>query len=122
MEGCRLEKSDDEFRRLCSSLARNKNKRVLGFPRDWNPATVFNSKTGFYFTEIGAWHFIADLFEGGHKFEEIELYDPVGATGLVFKVEIEKRRPHLYIKVQIGRGKIIGRSFHYSTVGKPIYN
>ena len=30
------------------------------------------------------------------------------------KIDIEPGRPQLYIKLQLGSGKIIGRSFHYS--------
>ena len=30
------------------------------------------------------------------------------------KIDIETDQPQLYIKLQLGAGKIIGRSFHYS--------
>ena len=36
------------------------------------------------------------------------------ATGYVMKIDIEPGRPQLYVKLQLGSGQIIGRSFHYS--------
>ena len=30
------------------------------------------------------------------------------------KIDIEPGQPRLYVKLQLGSGKIIGRSFHYS--------
>ena len=31
------------------------------------------------------------------------------------KIDIEPGQPQLYVKLQLQSGKIIGRSFHYST-------
>ena len=30
------------------------------------------------------------------------------------KIRVDPRRPPVYVKLQLGAGKIIGRSFHYS--------
>ena len=30
------------------------------------------------------------------------------------RIDIEPGQPQLYVKLQLGSGKIIGRSFHYS--------
>ena len=34
------------------------------------------------------------------------------------KIEIDKNMPKVYIKVELDRGKIWGRSFHYSNPSK----
>ena len=42
------------------------------------------------------------------------LRKPRGAKGYVMKIDLEPGGVPLYVKVQLGAGKIIGRSFHYS--------
>jgi hypothetical protein len=66
------------------------------------------------FTDVGAWHFIADLLERGEPLEEVVLHHPPGAQAYVMRLDLGAALPRLYIKVQLSRGKIIGRSFHYS--------
>ena len=60
-----------------------------------------------------AWEFIADLLESGHPIEEVELHSPPGRKGYVMLVDAQQSQA-IYIKLQMGSGKIIGRSFHYS--------
>ena len=67
-----------------------------------------------HFTDAAAREFIASRLEDGHPVEVVELRKPAGATGYVMKIDIEPARPILYVKLQLGSGKIIGRSFHYS--------
>ena len=50
--------------------------------------------------------------------EPVTLRKPEGAKGYVMKIEIEPDAPLLYVKLQLGSGKIIGRSFHYSEIEK----
>lgn len=84
-------------------------------PCDWQPTTIINPSVGIPFTDISAWHYIAELVEAGHKIEQITLDQPKGETACVMSVPVGANTPHLYIKVQLKRGKIWGRSFHYST-------
>ena len=102
----------DAMRHQLAVLARRKSARVLGWPRDWRPGEVRNPHDGQPFTGPGAWEYLAELLDAGHEIEVITLDEPPGATGYVLQVPIEAR--NLYIKVQLGAGKIIGRSFHYS--------
>ena len=74
-------------------------------PTDWRPGQVRNP---------AAWELIASRLEEDHPVEIVELRKPAGATGYVMKIDIEPGRPRLYVKLQLGSGKIIGRSFHYS--------
>lgn len=85
-------------------------------PTDWRPGQVRNPDgiLDTHFTDAAAWEFIASTLENGHPVEVVELRKPAGATGYVMKIDIEPERPQLYVKLQLGAGKIIGRSFHYS--------
>ena len=109
----------DSIRRELAVLARNKKLRSTEWnrmaPSEWRPTQVRNPHAeGFYFTDIGAWHYIATLLEGGHPLEEILLSQPPNGRGYVMHVELETGGPTLYIKVERRSGRIIGRSFHYS--------
>ncbi|MCY4051588.1 MAG: hypothetical protein OXE41_04940 [Gammaproteobacteria bacterium] len=90
--------------------------RMIDRPTDWRPGQVRNPNgiLDDYFTEAAAWEFIATNIESGHCVEVVELKKPAGAKGYVMKIDIEPEVPKLYIKLQLGSGKIIGRSFHYS--------
>jgi hypothetical protein len=102
-------------------LSRRKKARVTGasgYPCDWRPASVWCPATKAYFTEEGAWEYIANLIEGGHPMDPLILDVPPGRTAYVLLVEVDANVPLLYIKLQLGGGKIIGRSFHYSKHSK----
>lgn len=74
-----------------------------------------NPSVGIPFTDTSAWQYIAELAEAGHQLEQITLEQPKGDTAYVMSVPLGATVPALYIKVQLKRGKIWGRSFHYST-------
>lgn len=70
---------------------------------------------GYYFTDAGAWEYIADLLDANHPYEEIVLDTPLGAKAIVLLVPHPANPQHLYIKIQLGASnKAIGRSFHFS--------
>ena len=85
-------------------------------PTDWRPRQVRNPSgiLDTHFTDAAAWEFIASKLEDGHPVDIVELRKPAGGTGYVMKIDIEPDQPQLYVKLQLGAGKIIGRSFHYS--------
>ena len=78
-----------------------------------NPDGVLDT----HFTDAAAWELIASRLEDGHPVEVVELRKPAGATGYVMKIDVEPGQPLLYVKLQLGSGRIIGRSFHYSKHG-----
>ena len=84
-------------------------------PCDWRPTEVNNPRTGLPFDDKSAWHYIAELAESGHPIEEMTLEKPAGDKGHVMTISLEAGVPDLYIKIQLKRGRIWGRSFHYST-------
>ena len=67
-----------------------------------------------YFTDVAAWDLIASKLEEGHEVEAVQLREPPGRTGYVMKIELEAGKPMLYVKLELGSGRIFGRSFHYS--------
>lgn len=109
----------DAIRRDLALLCRRSRARILGWPCDWRPRSVVDPRDSDQqvFTEVGAWEFIAELLEGGTAIREIELQTPRGKTGYVILIAGGAQRPDIYIKLQLGSGAVIGRSFHYSEPG-----
>ena len=67
------------------------------------------------FTNDGAWELVASKLESGQAVEIMPLEKPQGATGYVLKIRLDSStRPPLYVKLELHRGWIHGRSFHYS--------
>jgi len=103
-----------DARHQLAMLARRKKARDLAWPRDWRPHTVRDPSTGEYFTDAGAWEFIADCLEAGEPLDEIALDNPPGKLGYVVQIDTDESTPRIYIKVRLGAGKVLGVSFHYS--------
>lgn len=99
-------------------LARRKKARSVNFspeaPCDWRPETVNDPETGTVFTRDGAWEFIAGKLEDENQSVRwVELRKPPGKKA--FEMIVAHSDGDIYIKFQLGAGKIKGRSFHYST-------
>lgn len=107
------------IRRELAILCRRSWSCELGWPRDWSPGSVVDprDRDGQVFTERGAWEFIAELLEGGHPIEQITLVKPAGKKAYVLVTSGGSGRPDIYMKLEIGTGKVKGRSFHYSKEG-----
>jgi hypothetical protein len=107
---------DLEVRRQLCALCRRKRTRTTEWtstqPTQWQPGTVTNPIDDQPFTDSGAWELVADLLDANHPIERVELDQPPGKIGYVLVVPIGGRQ--LYVKLQLGSGKVIGRSFHYS--------
>jgi hypothetical protein len=82
-------------------------------PCDWAPPQV-ETKLGLFFTDAGAWAFIADLLESGHPFSAVTLRKPPGDVAYETTIRLREDLPVIYIKLQIKAGRIWGRSFHNS--------
>ena len=85
-------------------------------PTDWRPEQVPNPEGLLlpYFDDRSAWDSIASRLESGHEVETVTLEAPPGKTGYVMKIDLNPRRPLLYVKLELGSGEVIGRSFHES--------
>jgi hypothetical protein len=105
-------------RRQLIVLARRANARDTAFspsrPCEWRPTEVRSELTGYCVTEAWAWELIASQLEDGVVLNEIELLQPPGKKAYWFTFQIATGHPDVYVKLQLGAGKVIGRSFHYS--------
>jgi hypothetical protein len=103
------------IRQELARLVGRPDTRRLAHPleRDWRPTTVLNPSCpdGQPFTTRNCWDFIYDSIQSGVEIEVKPMSD--GKTGYVLKVSLPQNRT-LYIKLQIGCGYVIGKSFHYS--------
>ena len=79
-----------------------------------NPLRNYVRYNNDHFTDSTAWELIASKLADGHPVETLELRKPPGARGFVMKIDIEPGQPRLYVKLELGTGKVLGRSFHYS--------
>ena len=111
---------DEATRHHLVILARRNSARRTEFsrgrPTEWRPEQVRNPNGLLYpyFSDDEAWELIASRIEEGHPLETVRLDRPAGRTGYVMKIDIEQGQPQIYIKLELGSGKIFGRSFHYS--------
>lgn len=85
-------------------------------PTDWRPGDVPNPDGLLLpeFDDNSAWELIASKLEAGHDIEAIILDQPPGKKGYVMKINLNPGRPLLYVKLELGSGVVIGRSFHES--------
>lgn len=99
--------------------ARDKRFRFVEFdpeePSVWNPTQVLNPDCGIPFTDITAWHYIADQLEAGCAVLKVYLRLPPGETGYELRLRGAPGQAEIYVKVRLHRDKIKGRSFHNST-------
>lgn len=111
----------NDLRKQLASLAGSSKTRTARFkperPTHWAPNTVKSPETGDYFTEQGAWFFIIDCIEQGQEIEQITLDKPPGKAGYVMIID-GHGTDKIYIKLQLGSGHVICRSFHISDRGQ----
>src|SRR5438034_2421694 len=108
----------DQVRHQLAELASRPRCRVSVFtrdrPTDWRPREVQHPESGMPFTDVGAWEFIVECLDSNCPIEVITLVKPEGKRGYVMKVKPRPDSRTIYIKLELGSGKVIGRSFHYS--------
>ncbi len=73
---------------------------------------VISPESGLPFSDAGAWALVAECLERGCALTEIVLEKPAGERAYVMIEPVGERS--VYMKVQLGNGTILGRSFHYS--------
>ena len=83
-------------------------------PTDWRPNDVQHPLFGDFFSPNECWKFIEDKLSENHPIEVVALKNPPGKKGYVMKVEATPGGRIIYIKPEIGKGRLFGRSFHYS--------
>lgn len=99
-------------------LAKYRSCRSTAFspkiPCDWAPQSVWDARFDMYFTSEGAWSYIIEVLESGHRFTPTTMDKPPNTIAYETVIDRGLGLPPLYIKVQILGGKILGRSFHNS--------
>lgn len=112
------ERRFNEIKQQLAILCRRSRSRIV--PRSherpcrWYPTEVRRPDSEYYFTDAGAWEFIADRIEAGDPVEEIVLDHPPGKSGFVMKIPGVDANLVIYVKLELGGGIVFGRSFHYS--------
>lgn len=82
-------------------------------PTKWHPTSLRHPESGEPFTEDNCWTFVADAIDAGAEVEEMVLRRPPGKRGFVLKLE-GHGGVVIYVKLQLGAAKVVGRSFHES--------
>jgi hypothetical protein len=99
--------------------ARDKKRRSFEFcaeePVVWKPTEVLNPECNIPFTDISAWHFVADRLEEGCAVAIVILRKPPDKIGYEMRLPGSLGQPQIYVKVRLHGNRIIGRSFHNST-------
>jgi len=120
----RLADCGNDLRQEIARRARDRNRRRHDFCREepvvWKPTEVVNPECGLCFTDMTAWHFIADQVEGGCDIYEVELQKPLGAFGYELHLAGAPGNPPIYVKFRLVQNQIRGRSFHNSTKSLPV--
>lgn len=108
-----------DLRQEIARRARDKRLRRFDFSREepvvWKPTEVINPDSGICFTDITAWHFVANQVEGGCDIYKVEFRKPPGAVGYELRLPGAPGCPPIYVKFRLVVNGILGRSFHNST-------
>ena len=110
-----------EKRKELARLARQPTLREIPFgtefPTKWWFGKVIDPRTGKIFTQAGAWDFVAETAEDRKiKITEREQERPTGCKAYQWVVDTAHGKK-IFIKVILGNGKILVRSFHSSDEG-----
>lgn len=108
---------DGEVRKQLALLCRRGPCRYVArnYPCDWHPTTVDNLESGMPYADRSAWEAIADALDNpGIDVNAVPLRIPKGHTGYEFQIPQGAGRAPIYVKLQLGHGRVLARSFHYS--------
>ena len=106
-----------EIRKQIALLCRRGRSRrlALNVPCDWHPTTVFNERTGMQYTDAEAFETIGDAIANPLiEVTVVSLRQPPGQIAYEMLIPQRAGCAPIYAKVQLGPGKVLGRSFHYS--------
>lgn len=107
----------EKYRHQLAVLASSRHTRSVPakskLPCKWWPHRTLDPRTGSPFTDDSAWEFVVELLQAQHPIDLVQLRIPLGGTGfsMVYPLGIGRI---LYVKLQLGSGTVLGRSFHDS--------
>ncbi len=100
MEPCSGSEGSEDIRNEIAPMRPQQNLRSFEFtsgePVVWRPHEVINPESGLPFTDISAWHFIADQAEKGCPLQSISMRKPSGSTGHVIRPAKLAGKPSLF--------------------------
>ena len=100
-------------------LVRSRKSRTtlwtVDSPTDWRPTSVHNPQGDFdeHFTDASAWELIASELKNECKVYSVALERQSGKFAYLLEIDLGGDEPPVYVKIQLGSGMVIGRSFHY---------
>lgn len=100
-----------ELIRLCSESRSRKSIFSREAPTHWAPWQLVDPSTSEAFTVDGAWEFVHRQLNEGCGLAVVDLEKPPGKRGYWFHC-YDAKGTRIYVKLQLGSGVVIGRSFH----------
>jgi hypothetical protein len=100
----------------CRDPGRRTDGRKMGIANRWQPSTVRHPELHGYFTDAGAWDFIADCLEANETLQHLPPTKefPDYAVYMVHLSIGEERRIYMKLATRRELDMVIGVSFHYS--------
>lgn len=100
----------------CRDPYRRSDGRKLQIAHRWEPFTVRDPDHHCFFTESGAWDYIADCLECGEQLNHLPPTDefPDYAIYMLAAPISSQRRIYMKVAVRKDVDMVIGVSFHYS--------
>lgn len=100
----------------CRDPGRRTDGRKMGMANRWQPYTVRHPELYGYFSDAGAWDFIADCLEEGLELKRLpqSAEFPDYAAYMVYLPIHGERRIYMKVAARPELDMVIGISFHYS--------
>jgi hypothetical protein len=101
----------------CRDPLRRTDGRKLQIAHRWEPFTVRDPDHEGFFSDAGAWDFIADCLESGETIHHLPPTADFPDYGIYLLSTPVSRKRRIYMKVAARRDTdiVIGVSFHYSS-------
>lgn len=104
------------FASRCRDVGRRTDGRKLGIANRWEPFTVRHPELHSFFSESGAWDFIADCLEADESLNHLPptVEFPDYAIYMLHMPISGSRRIYMKLATRRNLDMVIGVSFHYS--------
>ena len=101
----------------CKNVAKRTDGRKMDIANRWEPSTVRHPELHSFFTEAGAWEFIADCLERGEKLQKLPKSEefPDFTVVMLHAPDVGDRRIYMKLAMKLDLDIVVGVSFHYST-------
>ena len=100
-----------EMANMCASKRTRSEAFSTAQPTEWRPTDAIDPTTKAPCTSSAAWSLVEQYVRGNGPIIPVLLKKPPGRTGYTFHLR-DGDGNRIYVKLQIGSGKVFGRSFH----------